>query len=841
MLENNNKKAIRDLARKVGKNNRVRNLILGNTVVLVAAMITAILMVCASLAENLNTMLIREKGTRESVTLSCPSEAQVSEAKKKTSVRAAGVTIHTGEIADESKQLVGELVYYDKEEFEQNIKPAISNIEGHYPVQEMEILLPKSALRKLGKEQAKIGEQITFYRDGAAEEFTLCGWFDEYVVRSCDFRGLVSAKYCEQHGYTMEKQGFLCLSAPFGYIHAMMAEMVLPKTEWEQQWSSEIDMVLENGFYSELSVTICVILGAILMIAGFLLIYNVMQISVAKDIRFYGLLKTIGVTPSQIYTIVMDQAVWVSLIGTIIGIGLGSLLAFGVAPSVLGMFDDPRQAMDYVVIWHPAINIATVLFVGVTVYISFRKPARYVAKISPIEAQKYQEHKENCVMGKGENGGKLSHMAWRNLLRSKKRAVIVFVSLFLGIGIALAVQTYTGGLQPENYTKNYCAYDYRLSTFHMDDKEDFQIVTEKEKKQSGCTETLAKKMKEIQGVSNVCVQRFLYCSLDFDEILYAPFLKQEEDEQTREQLIEQYTGKDEEPLPYEVQVVSVAIDTVRRYNERAVQPVDIEAFSRGEVCILGYTDTEEDAKNMQGKQVTIRREKEGTSKTMTVGSCMSGDYAGQYADMLASCCGAPIHLLVSEDVVRKMSKESIACSVWADCSGTEEKLVTKQVKDLARESGCVVNTEVKSEAYKKVEHVTGVMRNLGQGIATVFFIVGLVNFVHVFVTSIYGRRYELSLLESIGMTKRQIQKMLCLEGTYYALIETILILTIGNGIVGKAAQYVQEQADYGVFYYPYGTLIFYVLVIWCVCLLVPKLVYRKCAKSGVMERLKRGE
>lgn len=38
----------------------------------------------------------------------------------------------------------------------------------------------------------------------------------------------------------------------------------------------------------------------ITMLSGYLLIYNIFFISVVRDVKFYGLLKTIGTTPRQL-------------------------------------------------------------------------------------------------------------------------------------------------------------------------------------------------------------------------------------------------------------------------------------------------------------------------------------------------------------------------------------------------------------------------------------------------------------------------------------------------------------------------------------------------------------
>lgn len=846
MLENNNKRIVRELAKKTGKQNRIRNLVLGNTIILVTVLITTILTVCISMSENLTTMFVREAGTRETVTLTNPTEEQVLAAKQMVNVRAAGVTILTGEVTDLSGEVEGELVYYDTEEFEKHIQPAIGQIEGQYPTKENEIMLPKNAMKQLHIASVKIGEKVTLLRDGKKETFVLCGWFQEYVNRSYDFRGVVSENYCKNRAYTMEKNGLLCLSAPFGYMDAMMEHMVLPESGWEQQWSSHYDETLEGRFYPMMAILITLLLAALLMICGFLLIYNVMQISIGKDIRYYGLLKTIGMTSSQVKSMVMRQAVFLSVAGTVIGMILGSLLAFCVVPSILKMFDDVSGAMPYNIDWNPCIYLGAILFIWVTVYISFRKPAKFAAGISPIQAQKFQEQESYRMKKKSKSGGKLYKLAYRNVFRQKKKAFLVFVSLFLGIGVYLGIDTFVGGLKPENYTEAYNPFDYTLLTYKQEDnKEDLKVVTGEERENSARTLSLAEQLKNTDGIEKVCVHQFVYCRLDFDEELFQPFLEQGfPSEEERASAVEYYKKANNSNETYDVQVIAVDKEVMKRYNKRAVQPVNMDAFERGEVCVIGYTDTEEQAQALNGKQITLNGDREGKHKTFTIGSCMSGAYAGEYANMWyhSYILGAPLHIFVSEYALAQLSGETVACSIWMDCdSEKEEPEITATVKKMARESGVVVQSLIKSENYQKVKIVTGTMRRLGEGIGLTFLLVGIVNFIHVFLTNVYGRRQELAMLESVGMTKRQVRKLLLFEGMYYAGIESLMILIIGSGLVFGTGKYMMNLADYGVFCYPYKTVIVLLLVVWFLCLCVPVFVYQSISKESITERIRRGE
>lgn len=65
-----------------------------------------------------------------------------------------------------------------------------------------------------------------------------------------------------------------------------------------------------NGSSTDLS-NIIPLVGLLLLIilSGYLIIYNIFYISVVKDTRFYGLLKTIGTTSKQLRKLIIKQAI----------------------------------------------------------------------------------------------------------------------------------------------------------------------------------------------------------------------------------------------------------------------------------------------------------------------------------------------------------------------------------------------------------------------------------------------------------------------------------------------------------------------------------------------------
>ena len=97
-----------------------------------------------------------------------------------------------------------------------------------------------------------------------------------------------------------------------------------------QSFGGAVSMKSSSG-----SVIAMVILLVFFIIgSGYLLIYNVLYISISNDTRFYGLMKTLGTTQKQIKSLVKNQAVKFACIGIPIGILLATAVSFGIVTMV---------------------------------------------------------------------------------------------------------------------------------------------------------------------------------------------------------------------------------------------------------------------------------------------------------------------------------------------------------------------------------------------------------------------------------------------------------------------------------------------------------------------------
>ena len=277
---------------------------------------------------------------------------------------------------------------------------------------------------------------------------------------------------------------------------------------------------------------------------------------------------------------------------------------------------------------------------------------------------------------------------------------------------------------------------------------------------------------------------------------------------------------------------------VEAYNKTHSPKIDLDAFRRGEIAILGYGD-----KSMQGlvgKQVSLTGDRSKQEKTAVIGGVFSYEDCS-FADT-SKVLGSPDGLFVSKAFMEQLNPDPIVTNILLDVEQEKEPQISRQLAALNR-----TLTDDSYQFNSRAERAEGFssdmssMNVLGSGISLLLLLIGVLNFINVMITGVYARRQELAMLESIGMTKRQISGMLTWEGFYYALFTSGCILTLGNGVMYLISKAVTKIADYAVFTYPVGLVAALIAVLFVVCLIVPALVFRATAKESVTERLHRAD
>ena len=847
MHDNRNKEVIKRVEKGMMKANRTRNIFAIVAGALTTFMITTVFSLGINYKENMELTSVRTSGTNANVSLAMPTKSQEKEIRDLDYVKTVGTQYMIGSVAGKNeadRDLAIAMQYYDNTEWEKHYKEAISNINGSYPKKENEIMLSEDALSQLGIEKPKLDMEIPLSyvsKDGEQKDtFTLSGWFRSYTGTGMAF---LSESYCQEHGYTLQNSGVLSISLdnPKDNFYDIQDDITLNEN---QTFQGSVSTSSSNGsVYAMIILLVFFIIGS-----GYLLIYNVLYISISRDTRFYGLIKTLGTTEKQIKTLVKRQAVTFACIGIPIGVILAGALSFGIVPIILeNAFDSGKSIIDAEMFFHPSIFILSIIFSALTVWISCNAPSKAASKISPIEALRYQNFASTKTkIRSSTNGGKLHVMAYHNVFRDKKRAFLVFMSLFMGITMILGVNGIIGSMKVENFIDKYMDYNFEYTDIQFEQPE------QSNKEVSQFDEQFVEQIKQIDGVKKVDIQKTVWAGIDFDEVALEGFMKiryEDSRYKTEGQSYQEMVADLKEYAnagDYGCYITTLDDKALEEYNAKHPNTsIDIEAFNRGETAIAGM-DTEYNAPNtaLVGKTLCLTADSSDDKATdfLIDGSFYFEDYENNLSEGIGR--RKDIHIVpeiiyVSEAGMERLTKTPIISAIGVDIKDMN------QVEQIDSELQALNGTLTKQEwSYKspigmmeEYNQVTYSMNLMGNGAAVLLIVIGLINFINVMLTGVVARKNEFAVMESIGTSKKQIQKILTLEGGIYALVTTVLIMTLGNAFLLLVADAVPHMADYAKFEYPFALVICLIFAIFIICLSVPAIVYRAVSKETVIERL----
>ena len=233
---------------------------------------------------------------------------------------------------------------------------------------------------------------------------------------------------------------------------------------------------------------------------------------------------------------------------------------------------------------------------------------------------------------------------------------------------------------------------------------------------------------------------------------------------------------------------------VNEYNYR-FKLTDYSLFDRNrarKVAIYGRVSTEHlslihiqmcirDSPNtaLVGETLTLTADStDGKATDFKIGGAF---YYDDYDNTLSEGIGrrkeinmVPDVIFVSEAGMERLTKEPIISAIGVDIKNFND--LERIDSELQAINSTLTGSEwqLRSSVNQKelFEQMNYSLSLLGNGAAILLIVIGLINFVNVMLTGVVARKNEFAIMESIGTTKKQIMKILTLEGGIYALIST---------------------------------------------------------------------
>ena len=838
MLKNNNQPVIKRIAKTNLKSNFRRSITMIFAVLLSSFLLFSVFTVGLTYLKMNKLQNIRLNGADFDAVLYGVTEEQKTILDNDENVKQFGILTVAGAVREtETDKTPGVgLLYADAVLWDDMMSPTRTFLQGKYPTDENEIMVTEEALKKCGFENKKTGDEITFVYEikekRQEKTFQISGIWGGFGIVDNFF---VSKAFCEQEGIEELYNSRCDISFEKTWMSEEEQQSFIDKMELGK--SQRLFYVYEFGNAAEIFWGIAGIV-VVTCLSAYLLIYNIMYLSVAGNIRYYGLLQTIGMTGKQIRSLIKKQMIWIGGIGISLGLFLGFFVSFSLIPVAIESLGMKQEQTGQVqVVFHPAVFLLTILLTGFSVWYAARKPMRLAESSSPIEALGYRPVSGIRKGHTTKKGNLIRRMAVEQLTRNKKKTVVTMLSLSASLSVFVCLMILLHTQSAREYVYNFRGLDMVVANDTIQN-----VVVEQDeegKKQlQGVKQILNQeildKIKKTDGVSAVfpvsCVSTVIPWEPEVSDVWMREFYETWMDIPYENDL-EEYKNH---PENFASALIGITEEDFRALNQELKAPVDETSFLNGETCILyrnGLFDLDE--KKMIGKNILCGEYEnpENTRSFKIVALTDINDYT--------ALLGYPPTMIVIDKAVSSFAKEPIIFKIGIQYEKEFDERAEAAVENILRKSpnASDFSWESKIGQAEIVEKAQGHMAEIGFGIVAILAVIGIMNYINTSVGNIQSRRKEISIMESVGMSEHQVRKMLVWEGIFYTGGVILLTLTAGLGITYAIYQSVNYMG--AAFWFPMVPFFIACILLLTICIAVPLLAYKQMEKSGsLVERIR---
>lgn len=877
-----NRKCVRRLSLRTLRANRTRNLIAVLAIALTTVLFTTLFTIAMSINDGFQQSNFRQVGGFSHGGFKYLTEEQFETLREDPLIREWGLRRFLGMPYDEpfNKDHV-EVGYSDANEAHWMF---CDPVQGRLPQEGTnEAATDTHVLELLGVEpELGAAFTMTFEVDGheTTQTFTLCGWWerDDAVVASHVLipQSRVEA-VLDEVGVTPPGEDGMTGTWNLDVMlnSAMHIErdlnQILENHGYQSESLAEGDNYIRTGVnwgYTgaqlsgniDLSTMLMIVFVLLLIIfTGYLIIYNVFQISVTNDIRFYGLLKTIGTTPRQLRRIIRQQGLMMSVVGIPLGLVIGYLVGGQLTPVIVAQLNGVVSVVSV----SPLIFLASALFSLITVLLSCRKPGRMAAKVSPVEAVRYTEGSNLKTKAKRRKKGvSLLAMAWANLGRSRCKTVITVLSLALAVVLLTMTVTFTNGFDMDKYISNFTASDFIVA-----DAGQFQTGGEIFNSDMALSEDVIEAVKAQGGITEG--GRVYGRTSAVQEFVTEDYYRQANSRwNTPEQLdsMLHFMDRDADGL---------LADTAQLYgmerfalDQLKVLEGDITKLYEpgGRYVAAVYSEDDYGTPDMDshwarlGDTVKLQYVEEFEYYNPNTGEVYGEEIpenapvasrAVQYREAeytVAVLVSVPMPLSYryygSDEFV--MNDQTFLQDTGTDCimyyafNTTEEANAAMEgfLADYTENQNPQYDYESKATYAAEFENLRSMFALMGGVLSFIVGLVGVLNYFNAILTGIITRRRELAVLQSIGMTGGQLKRMLVYEGLLYALGAVALSALLVLAFAPLGSQALENLFWFFTYRFTISPILILAPVFVLLGCLIPLAVYRTVSRHTIVERLR---
>ena len=740
------------------------------------------------------------------------NQEQIREMEKRSEFDRIGKAASAGEVEDERNI---SLLWVDKETIDlSNLSQQME--EGNFPKKANEIAGQKEMFECLGVKDAKVGDTVVLnFRRNKTEAYTK----QEFVIS-----GILKPMAVEQ-----ENQGYA------GYISKAWFESLYP--EEERVYTAYVTLndsvdvdsyiledtlkdlakkcdidpkyVQDNFSYAMFALdpgteTIvgCVMVALLVILFSVLVIYNIFQVGIVQKIQEYGKIKALGTTKKQMKKLVFREGMLVAIpavpIGMVAGAGITILFLnqwFEESEKVLGRTD---------VILVSMISVPLLLLCGgvslLTVWVALKRPMSIVSKISPMEAIRFQEKKgKNKGIRKGKKQMSVQGLTMSNLAMNKKRTITTIVTMGLSCVLFVVIANFTGNVSTTYDARKNVPYgQFQIDlTYDTNDTAYPENNLDAILKENPLDESLVKEIKALDGVTEVKTMDLLYMK-------------------DKNNTLQSIGVMDKEQFENEVHQGSLK------------GKVDYEEASEENAIIYGYSYFLEDTGYEIGDTMSMKIE--------------DADQQIPYKGKLMGAFGSTNagNWVITDQTYKNLGfKGKNTGTIWVDCDKKDCAKVEAGLRELlAGKNHCELSSY--EGALQTSETSLGMMETLCYAFLFLVGLIAFMNMANTMVISITTRKRELGVLQALGMTNRQLNKMLRNEGLLFTVGSIIISLIVGMPIGYGLFLYGRNHGFFGldVYHIPVKEIAAMIVILAVLQISLSFILSRNIKKESLVERIR---
>ena len=206
-----------------------------------------------------------------------------------------------------------------------------------------------------------------------------------------------------------------------------------------------------------------ILIAGIASFSLIIVIHNSFAVSMNARIHQFGIFSSIGATPKQIRSCLLQEAAALCILPILIGNLLGILISMGIIHMVNGLLGSGVAGRHEAVFgYHPLVLVVTLLLTVVTIWISAWMPARKLSRLTPLEAikntgelqlkRKKKSPLLTCLFGLE---GELAGGALKAQKRALRTASLSLIFSFLAFTIMQSFFALSGISTRETYFERY--------------------------------------------------------------------------------------------------------------------------------------------------------------------------------------------------------------------------------------------------------------------------------------------------------------------------------------------------------------------------------------------------